>query len=238
MRFTVARSRGEMLDTYRLAVKHIWQYRAVVERFLSTSVVPLKKCINECKVKYLSDAADDARSGVAEGCILCAEQFVQQGQRAEAAELCDKVRQAKVSQQRVLEATRGAIIARGNDGIPLLVEQIRSPDVKQFQMALGTARELPGSEVDKALAAELADAPADRATLIVHAMADRIETIDLSTMLRVAKSARTPRVAKGSQGLPRVAEGLPRVWLRAHVHIVVPGPRLRGVKKAVAKETV
>ena len=52
-----------MLDTYRLAVKHIWQERAVVDRLLSTSVVPLKKCINEYKVKYLSDAADEPFGG-------------------------------------------------------------------------------------------------------------------------------------------------------------------------------
>ena len=41
------------------------------------------------------------------------------------------------------------------EGIPLLIEQLRSPDKGLFQLALSTARELPGREVDEALAAEV-----------------------------------------------------------------------------------
>ena len=47
---------------------------------------------------------------------------------AEAVEIYDEVRKADVPKQRMLEATRGAILARKPDGIPLLVEQLRSPD--------------------------------------------------------------------------------------------------------------
>ena len=48
--------------------------------------------------------------------------------QAEAVEIYDEVRRADVPKQRILEATRGAILARKSDGIPLLVEQLRSPD--------------------------------------------------------------------------------------------------------------
>ena len=46
----------------------------------------------------------------------------------EAVEIYDEVRQADVPKQKILEATRGAILARKSDGIPLLIEQLSSAD--------------------------------------------------------------------------------------------------------------
>ena len=37
---------------------------------------------------------------------------------------------------RILEATRGAILARKGEGIPLLIEQVRSADKALFQIGL------------------------------------------------------------------------------------------------------
>ncbi len=140
--------------------------------------------------------SDKVRSAVAEGCVLCAERSRSEGNSAEAMEIYDEVRSADVPEQRIIEATRGAILARGQDGIPLLVELFRSPDKGRFELALGTAREFPGSEVDKALAAEMANATPQRATLIVQAMADRKETVDLIGVLNAAKNgARPVRIA-------------------------------------------
>ncbi len=55
-------------------------------------------------------------------------------------------------------------------------------------MALSTAREFPGRDLDEALASELNQAPAERAALIVHAMADRNETVRLPAVLNAAIS--------------------------------------------------
>jgi HEAT repeat protein len=55
------------------------------------------------------------RSAIAEGCILCAERRLTDGNAAEAAKIYDEVRTAEVPRQRMLEATRGAILARGKD---------------------------------------------------------------------------------------------------------------------------
>jgi HEAT repeat protein len=126
------------------------------------------------------------RSAVAEGCVLCAERLQAAGKSAEAAEIYDEVRKADVPKQRLIEATRGAILARGNEGIPLLLEQFRSPDKGLFQLALGTAREFPGGEVDQALATEMTRATPDRAALIIQAMADRPETVVLTAVLQAA----------------------------------------------------
>lgn len=136
----------------------------------------------------LSAATDDLRSAVAEGCVLCAERLHSEGNSAEAIEIYDQVRGADVPMQRVIEATRGAILARNEQGIPLLIETFQSPEVKLFQLALGTAREFPGGEVDKALAAEMVRATPDRAALIIQAMADRPDTVVLATVLEAAQA--------------------------------------------------
>ena len=134
----------------------------------------------------LTVAPEKVRSAVAEGCVLCAERLLSEGNSIEATEIYDEVRKADVPKQRILEATRGAILARNHEGIPLLLEQFRSPDKKLFQLALSTAREFPGGEVDKALAAEMVRATPDRAALMIQAMADRRETVVLLAVLKAA----------------------------------------------------
>lgn len=136
--------------------------------------------------KALAIVPFNVRSAVAEGCVLCAERMHDEGKSALAVEIYDQIRKADLPKQRILEATRGAILARGQAGIPLLVELLRSPDKKLFQLALGTAREFPGDEIDKALAAELDSAAPDHAALIVLAMADRPETVVLPAVLIAA----------------------------------------------------
>jgi HEAT repeat protein len=107
---------------------------------------------------------------------LCAEQLLAEGKNDRAAEIYDEIRKADVPKQRVLEATRGAIVARGAQGIPLLVEQLKSPDKKRFGLGLKTARELRGPEVAKALSAQLAEATPERASLLLIALGDRSES--------------------------------------------------------------
>ena len=94
--------------------------------------------------------------------MLSAEKFLADGNRAEAVRLYDLVRKADVPKQQILEATRGAILARQSAGVPLLVELLQSPDKSLFALGLSTARELPGAEVTAALVAEQekGDAPA------------------------------------------------------------------------------
>lgn len=137
--------------------------------------------------KSLAAAPADVRTAIAEGCVLCAEAFLAEGKNAEAIAIYDEVRNADVPMQRIVEATRGAILARGQDGIPLLVEQFQSKERIMLRLALNTAREFPGSEVDKVLVTELNRATPDRAALIVQAMADRPDTVVLAAVLGAAE---------------------------------------------------
>jgi HEAT repeat protein len=136
--------------------------------------------------KSLAGAPAKVRSAIAEGLVLCAERLQAAGRSAEAIEIFDEVRKADVPRQRLLEATRGAILARNHEGIALLIEQVRSPDKAFFQLALGTAREFPGTEIDQALAGEVSRAAPDRAALVIQAMADRKDTVVLPAILKAA----------------------------------------------------
>ena len=134
----------------------------------------------------LTTTSEKIRSAVAEGCVLCAERLLSEGESMAATEIYDQVRQADVSMQRTIEATRGAILSRKQEGIPLLIQTFRSENKKLFQLALGTIREFPGAEIDKALAEEVASAPPRRAALLIQAMADRTETVVLKVVLQAA----------------------------------------------------
>lgn len=138
--------------------------------------------------KALATAPVGTRSAVAQGCVLGAERFLAEGKQAKAAKLYDTIRKADVPKQRILEATRGAILARQSDGIPLLLDTLRSPDKAVFSIGLRTARELPGRTVTEALAVELARTPPDRASPLFLALADRSDKSVLPVVLATGRS--------------------------------------------------
>ncbi len=123
--------------------------------------------------KTLATAPPPVADEVARGCVLCAEGFLADKQTSRAIELYERVRTARVSKPRILEATRGAILARGRDGLPLWIETLRSSDRDTFRLGLSLARELPGLAVSDALAAEMRTAPPERRSLLLMALADR-----------------------------------------------------------------
>lgn len=123
------------------------------------------------------------RNAVAEGCILFAEGRLADGAAATAFDIYELVRGAPVSEPRQIAATRGMIIAGGPRGEQLLIELLESPDKQMRNLALSTARELPGSDVDRALAEALPNLKPDLAALVIEAMADRPDTVHLPAIL-------------------------------------------------------
>lgn len=159
------------------------------EPLASAAAVALGRIGTESAAKVLESAlaegSEVVRAAAADGCVLCAENFLADGKTAEATALYDQVRQADVPKQRMLEATRGAILARGADGIPLLLEQLRSPNRDLYAIGLFTAREV-GTEATDALVAHLLEvAPQRRADLLL-VLADRGDRAVLPAVLQSA----------------------------------------------------
>src|ERR1051326_494472 len=133
-------------------------------------------------------AQTETRSAIAYGCLMCAEKLLAQGHAAQAMQLYDRLRQADLPKQRILEATRGAILARQSKGIPLLLEQLRSADRARITLGLGAARELPGAQVTQAILKELETAGLDKQVLFLQLLADRKDAVSLPKFLQLAQS--------------------------------------------------
>lgn len=176
----------------------------------SAAAVALGRIGNDAATKSLrsalATAPENVRSAVAEACVYCAEHSLAKGNVAEATAIYDEVRKADVPKQRVVEATRGAILVRKDDGIPLLLEHLRSDDKPLFNVALQTARELPGKKIDETLAAELETAVPSRATLIISAMADRPQTVQVPAVLKAATKGQKPVRLVAINALARVGD--------------------------------
>lgn len=179
------------------------------EEVASAAAVALGRVGNDAAAKSLRAALPGSpakvRSAVAEGCVLCAEKLHNDGKSADAVAIYDEVRKAELPKQRIVEATRGAILARKQDGIPLLLEQLRSSDKKMVEIALMTAREFPGKEIDKALAGELDKAKPELGALIILAMADRPQT-EVSAISKAAASGPKPVRMAAIKALSRVGD--------------------------------
>ena len=152
----------------------------------------------------LSGGPADVRSAVAHGCILVAERLLESGQSQEAARLYDKVRQADVPRQRVLEATRGLILAQ--QSIDLLVEQLQSSEKDFFHIGLRTARELPNADVTGALVSALESADPGRQRLIVLSLAERDGDSVLPAVLQAARSGPNSVRVSAMEVLGRVGD--------------------------------
>ncbi|MBS0203601.1 MAG: HEAT repeat domain-containing protein [Planctomycetes bacterium] len=146
------------------------------------------------------------RSAVAEGCVLCAERLHAGGKSADAVAIYDEVRKAEVPQPRILEATRGAILARQQDGIPMLLELFQSNDKAMFNIGLSTTREFPGNALDKLLPAEVARVTPGRGALLILAMADRKETVVVPAIVDAAANGSKPVKLAAIGALARVGD--------------------------------
>ncbi len=155
------------------------------------------------------------RSEAAQGLVRCGEHLMAAGKNDAAAKLYDTVRKANLPKQRLLEATRGAILARGAGGVPLLLEQLRSTDKAFFGIGLSTARELPGQKVTQAIAGEMDKATPDRQALLLVLLADRADQAALPAITKAAKQGdKQARVAalvalehvNSAAGLPAMLE--------------------------------
>jgi HEAT repeat protein len=138
--------------------------------------------------QYLPSAPENVRSAVAQGCILCGESFMAQKKSSDAVKIYDFVRDADVPKQRILEAIRGAILARGPEGLPLLKEQLASTDKALYGIGLRTARELPGRKITEALATELDRSTGQRQGFLLLAISDRHDDAVLPIVLRAASN--------------------------------------------------
>lgn len=155
-------------------------------------------------IAILKEALGGAESrppAVAAACLTAADMLLLAGKQGEAQSLFDAVREASVPKHVQMAALAGAIRARGNEGLPMLVECLRSGDEDLFEVGLQMAHDLPGSEVTRALVEELPrlapPAGSDpsaylRQSLVIYTLGDRGDHSALPVVLQLAKSKAEP----------------------------------------------
>ena len=138
--------------------------------------------------KALATAAPAVRGEVADAVVRCAEKYLADGKKKEAIRLYDLVSKADVPQHRILEGVRGAIIARGSAGLPLLVDLLKSADKKRFALGLKLTREISGSGSDRRPAGRVGPGAPARQALLLLALADRADPKARDALLQAAKT--------------------------------------------------
>ena len=127
-----------------------------------------------------------------EGLFRCAEAATAKGNRKQAMEVYDRLRSISAPQQVATAALRGAILTRREAGLPLLKQALHSDQFSLFLAACRTSQEMPGPDVTRLLAAELAGLPADRQIPVIQTLAKRHDDAALPALYAAAKSGEEP----------------------------------------------
>jgi len=124
----------------------------------------------------LVKAAAGGRETAVEACLDSAERLRLAGDTAAAIAACDSVLGLgdKLSEHRRAQALRTTILAKGSEGLPILLETLRDPSKRLFNMGLSVSREMDLADaVDLALVEEGSKLKGDRGALLIRSAADR-----------------------------------------------------------------
>lgn len=124
--------------------------------------------------KALPQASPANQLAVCEGLFRCAESLRSAGQRSEALAIYDQLRGLATAPHQVRAgALRGAILARGTEGVALLSQALRESDYVLFAAAVRAALELREPGVTKALTNALGQLADERQIVLIQALGER-----------------------------------------------------------------
>ncbi len=136
----------------------------------------------------LAGSSGRTRLNVCEGLLRCAEARVAEGQEAAAVPIYDRLRSLADAPPQVRAAgLRGAILARGKEGVALLIPAVRGPDDALAAAAVRAAMESSAPEITDALVAALPDLPPERQGLLFGVLAARGDARVLPVVLQAAQ---------------------------------------------------
>ena len=135
----------------------------------------------------LDNVSDENRLAFAEGLLRCAEQLPRGGARR----AYDRLRAEDSPHQVRAGALRGAIIVRGNNGLPLLRESIRSDDLILVHAALRASREMDGAQVTAALTDTLNGLPNETQILVLQTLGVRADPAAIPAIAKLTSAGDT-----------------------------------------------
>ncbi len=130
----------------------------------------------------------DVKSAVIDSYLLCADDLLKGGKKAEAVAIYEELRDASQPARIRLAALRGIVVASPEKAIPILIDGFKSGDSMTQAQASGFVRQISGEEATKAFAAALPSiAPAGQVVLI-ETLAARGDVAAKPAILALVKS--------------------------------------------------
>ena len=155
----------------------------------------------------LAHAPKESQLPIAEGLFRCAELLAAEGKAYIAVDMFDSLLEAGGAHQVRAGALRGAILARGSDGVALLAKYLQSDDYIMFSAAAQTALELPAAEVTQALTAGLGKLPADNQILVLWTLGERGDARALPAVYPLARSGSKDVRTEAIRVMPQFQDG-------------------------------
>jgi len=150
----------------------------------------------------LSEAKAESGGTLGNACLICIQQLAKQGNVEKAVALCDAMETADLPDSIQSKATFNVILAQGDDGLPKLVELLRSDDETSFQLALQAIRllEIDASSELQTLFKNVSPA---RQVLLLKSLEETGNKAALPTVVKALQSGE-PMVRVHAPGEPRI----------------------------------
>lgn len=159
----------------------------------------------EALTEVLKGAPAANRPAVVEGLFRCAEAIAAAGKPGEAMAIYDRLRkQQKLPHQVRTGALRGAVLTRGDEGLPLLVEALRSDDFRLVGAAVRIGQEAPGSKATEALAQALGKLSPDSQILLSLTLGKRGDSAALPQLFALARKGETAARIAAIRGMTEI----------------------------------
>lgn len=149
------------------------------------AAISLGRIGTPASARVLMAALAKPRTAIYDGLLRCAESLPGK----DATPIYDALRKPTTPQPVRMTALRSAIIARQEQGLPLLLEALRGNDDALGLAGIQAARELQGASVTKALATELGGGKlaAERQLLLAQALGTRRDKVATPQLITVAQ---------------------------------------------------
>ena len=138
-------------------------------------------------ISLLKHQNPELRSTAAYACVRCAEMSLKDGKEKQAVSLYDSVAAADVPKQRILEATRGSVLARGEEGLAIISELLSAEDREMFRVALRLLQERPGMKISDKMVTKIEALPPARQDMALVALANSGNPQALPILTSLAK---------------------------------------------------
>ncbi len=138
---------------------------------------------------FAAEKDSHRRASLGAALLSAGQRLAKTGNTQAAIGVFDFLRNAEIPKACRIGATKNAILARGAQGVDLLVEQLKSSDPHCFQTGLAVSRVLDGERVTQGLIDSLeTESSPNRQVLLILAMKDRGDHLALRAVLPKLKS--------------------------------------------------